>query len=122
MASTGREAIETLGGNGRSVAELPPRLVLLDFHLPDISGLDVLRWIRADSSLRALPVVMLSVASDERMVADCLEAGANAFVAKSACHREFRDAVTRIADFWMSDCRLPRSCGRPSEQVLTGGA
>jgi carbon storage regulator CsrA len=110
LAKTGEAAIQALGDvNGRVGESLAPHLVLLDLQLPDMSGVDVLRRIRSDERYHTTPVVMLSAAREDTVVADCLEAGANAFVNKSAHFKEFRDSVTRIANFWKTDCRILRA-------------
>ncbi len=108
VASTGSRAMEMLGSNDPANAPAgQPHLVLLDLHLPDIPGLDVLRHIRSIDRLATTPVVVLSNEQHDAMVADCLQAGANAFVNKSSQFREFRDSVIRIASFWRTECRLP---------------
>ncbi len=56
-----------------------PDLILMDFHLGDVESLDVLKDIRADAELEAIPVVMLSGIDRGDQ---CLKAGANAFVQK----------------------------------------
>ena len=110
IARTGAAAIETLDLDGSSPgAAVQPHLVLLDLNLPDISGLEVLRRIRSNDRLQIVPVVVLSGLRQESVVADCLQAGANAFVNKSAHYREFRDSLCRIVTFWKSDCRVPAS-------------
>ncbi|MBN2476092.1 MAG: response regulator [Pirellulales bacterium] len=115
IAPTGTAAIDVLGVNGsHRRASVPPRLILLDLNLPDMPGLEVLRRVRASYRLRMLPVVVLSGVKHEALVADCLRAGANAFVRKSPHFQEFRDSVSRIATFWSSDCRVPASIVEPT--------
>jgi len=110
IAQTGSAAIEVLDVDTSSDGVvMQPHLVLLDLNLPDVSGLEILRRIRSNDRLQTTPVVMLSGERQESLVADCLQAGANAFVNKSAHYREFRESVCRIATFWKSDCRVPRS-------------
>ena len=67
-----------------------PDLILLDLGLPDGSGLDVLRTIRSVPELRTAPVVVLSCSDDETVMQQCMEAGANAFVVKSANYDDFQ--------------------------------
>lgn len=71
----GRSGIETIFSER-------PALVLLDLHLPDMAGSEVLRRLRADERTRSLPIVVLSgdIGTDQRRVA--LEAGADAFLGK----------------------------------------
>lgn len=64
-----------------ALAIAPPRLVLLDWMLPDMSGIDVLRHVRERCG-RALPVIMMTCVDDERMVVRALDAGADDFLVK----------------------------------------
>ena len=109
VVGTGRAAMEVLGGDkGADKNLVHPRLVLLDLNLPDMSGLDVLWYIRSTAPLETIPVVVLSVEDRESVVARCLEHGANAFVTKSPKYQEFRRSVSRIAGFWNNDSRVPK--------------
>ncbi len=108
VVGTGRAAMEMLGGGNEAEGNLAhPRLILLDLNLPDMSGLEVLRYIRSTASLKTTPVVVLSAEDRDSVVACCLERGANAFVTKSPKYQEFRQSVSRIAGFWNNDCRVP---------------
>jgi len=71
-AATGGAAIEACTGK-------KPDLVLLDLGLPDISGIDVIRAVRVWTQL---PVIVLSVRSDEADKVAALDAGANDYVQK----------------------------------------
>jgi len=110
VVASGEEALRTLEAEGAEGA-LNPRLIFLDFHLPDMSGLDVLRRVRSMPRFRTTPVVLLSAEQRESVVVSCLEAGANAFVCKSVHFDDFRRSVARTATFWTSECRLPGSVG-----------
>jgi carbon storage regulator CsrA len=99
---SGEEALERLreGGAGR------PDLVILDLHLPGMSGLDVLQRIRSTASLKTTPVVILSCSDSAEEATQCLVAGANAFVSKSGDYDDLRGSVFRIADFWRNTRRV----------------
>ena len=62
--------------------ERSPDLVLLDLRLPDISGEQVLRVLRADPRSRTTPVVMLSADASPRVTERLIEAGATEFITK----------------------------------------
>jgi len=66
-----------------------PRLVLLDLHLPDIPGEEVLRGIRSDAELAATPVVILSADATRGQVSRLLTAGANSYLTKPLDLHEF---------------------------------
>jgi putative two-component system response regulator len=59
-----------------------PDVLLLDVMMPDVSGLDILKLMRADSQLRAVPVIVLTAACDGRTKSQALELGAADFLAK----------------------------------------
>ncbi len=108
IAETGVAALELLDRAGNEPDHsVQPRLVVLDLHLPDMSGLDVLREIRSRPELTTMPVVVLSAEQSDAVVTSCLEAGANAFVTKAADYEQFRNSIRRLAVFWGGECRIP---------------
>jgi CheY-like chemotaxis protein len=78
----------------------PPHLVLLDVNLPRISGLEVLKQVRANTAWCCVPVVMFStskLASEMQNAAHC---GANSFVVKPAVFTEFRQVLESVVHYW----------------------
>lgn len=116
VAETGVAAIELLDlADEKGGHAVQPRLVVLDLHLPDISGLDVLREIRSRPELTTMPVVILSAEHSDSVVTSCLEGGANAFVTKAADFEQFRSSIRRLAIFWGGECRIPVGAGSNRE-------
>ena len=74
-ARTGLEAIESL------VVE-PADLIVLDLNMPDMHGLEVLRFVRAQPSFTTLPIVVLTTRGDEDSRQAALAAGATLFTTK----------------------------------------
>ncbi len=60
----------------------PPDLLLLDLHLPDISGLEVLRQLRAVPALAELPIIIVSADAMSDQVSAGIGAGADAYLTK----------------------------------------
>lgn len=75
LASGGKEAIEQIKQGSFD-------LVLLDIMMPDIDGVEVLKKIRDDFSMSALPVIMVSALDDSDKVVELLDLGANDYVTK----------------------------------------
>ncbi|MFV1967421.1 MAG: response regulator [Pirellulaceae bacterium] len=118
VAGTAGGALDALGARSASVENIvQPDLVLLDLGLPDGSGLDVLRTIRSVPELRTAPVVVLSCSDDETVMQQCMEAGANAFVVKSASYDDFRAMLGRISQFWAGDCFAKRSFSQRGDDL-----
>jgi len=85
--------ITALAHDGRSAKDAlrkspPPDLVLLDLMLPDVSGEDICRSIRADARTRAVPVIMLTAKGDEIDRVVGFELGADDYVLKPFSVRE----------------------------------
>lgn len=103
VASDGRQALDyLLGRHGYADrAKHPlPQLVLLDLKVPYISGLDVLRQIRATPELRKLIVVVLTSSALDSDVVQAYEIGANSFLVKPSRLDEQKALARRIADYW----------------------
>ena len=75
QAGTGLEAIERL-------AVAPVDLVVLDLNMPDVHGLEVLRFIRSHESFRDLPVIVLTTRGDDEARAAAERAGATTYLTK----------------------------------------
>ncbi len=103
VARDGAEALDYLFASGRHVGRLGvPELVLLDLNLPKISGLDVLRRIRADERTKRLPVVVLTSSSEERDVVSSYDLGANSFVQKPVDYLQFVSAAKQLGLYWLA--------------------
>lgn len=74
-ASDGQEALNRL-------SEAPPDLVLLDWMLPSLSGLEVCRQIRRRSTTRDLPVIMVTARTDDQDTVRGLNTGADDYITK----------------------------------------
>ena len=88
-ASSGLAAIE-----GLVVA--PVDLVVLDLNMPDMHGIDVLKFVRAQASFATLPVVVLTTRSDEGSRQAALAAGASLFVTKPFSPGKLADDVRAL--------------------------
>jgi two-component system response regulator len=77
-----------------------PSLVLLDIKMPRMDGLEVLKRMRAEASLKHVPVVILSSSREESDLARSWDLGVNAYVVKPVDVRQFFDAVQTLGQFW----------------------
>ena len=77
-----------------------PALMLLDLKLPKVDGLEVLRQIKADPSLKMIPIVMMTSSREERDLLESYQLGVNAYVVKPMKFQDFVDAVKQVGAFW----------------------
>lgn len=87
------EAVGTGGGACASMLASPPDILLLDVGLPDMSGWDVLRFVRSEHSLDGLIVIMLTGRSDASDVERADAAGADRYLIKPFRPAELRRVV-----------------------------
>ena len=106
FVGTGRELIERLRVEPAGMTSMPD-VVLLDLHMPGLSGLDTLRVLRADERLRAIPVVILSSSDQARHIDEAYLSGANAYLVKLGDRAELTAQMRRFADFWLDTAVLP---------------
>ena len=96
LQKAGLETVAALNGQGgidKAKSERP-NLVLLDQVLPDISGNEVLRTLKADSSTQDIPVLMLSNFSQEELVKEAINNGAMDYIFKYQV--EPQDLVNKV--------------------------
>ncbi len=102
VARDGAEALALLFGTETRAPIPAPEVVLLDLNLPRISGLDVLRRIRADERTKLLPVVILTTSDEERDRVESYSLGANSFINKPVEFEKFSSAVKQLGVYWLA--------------------
>ena len=102
VAHDGQEAIDYLFGTEEEAPMPVPSVVLLDLKLPRVSGLDVLKRIRAEARTRRMPVVILSSSTEERDLIDGYDLGANSYVRKPIDFDAFASAIAQIGAYWLT--------------------
>lgn len=73
-----------------------PDVILLDVMMPDISGLEVLRYIRREPELSAIPVIILSAKSMPGDIKTGIEAGASLYLTKPVGFQDLKNAVELV--------------------------
>jgi len=86
-----------------------PAVLLLDIKMPRMDGLEVLQLLRANESLRRIPVVILSSSREEADLARSWDLGVNAYVVKPVDTGQFFEAVKTLGKFWAVFNEAPQS-------------
>jgi two-component system, chemotaxis family, response regulator Rcp1 len=103
----GVEALAFLRRQGKYSDAPRPDLILLDLNMPKKDGREVLAEIKADRSLKLIPVVILTTSAAERDILNTYELNANCYVTKPIDLEQFICVVKLIEEFWLALVKLP---------------
>jgi two-component system response regulator len=104
IAEDGAEALDFLfcmGKYDKRSFLRPPKVVLLDLKLPKVSGLEVLKAIKADKRTSNIPVVIVTSSKQEPDMAEAYALGANSYVAKPVDFDQFINAMSSLGLYWL---------------------
>jgi len=89
-------------------AEAPrPDMIMLDLNLPRKDGREVLAEIKADETLKTIPIVVLTTSRAEQDVLRAYQLNANCYINKPVDFNQFLDVVRSIESFWLFVVTLP---------------
>jgi two-component system phosphate regulon response regulator PhoB len=98
LTGAGYEVAEAATGSEaqQQVANRDPSLILLDWMLPGMSGLEFAKWLKRDERLSAIPIIMLTARDDENYKVQGLEAGVDDYVTKPFSTRELLARIKAV--------------------------
>ena len=108
--ATGACALDYLhlrGTHSEEASAPRPAFILLDYHLPDMSGDEVLEAIKSEERLKAIPVIAFSGATDPRNVQSMYQEGASSFVPKPHDAEALRLTTEKMMAYWLALVMLP---------------
>jgi PAS domain S-box-containing protein len=98
MVSPMRWGTQTLAGSGTASVH-KALLLLLDLNLPDMSGVHIMKPIKASAPLRRIPIVILTTADDKAEVERCHDLDCNVYVTKPVSYEAFANAIRQLGLF-----------------------
>jgi two-component system response regulator len=107
VAADGVEAMAFLRREAGYEAVPRPDVILLDLNLPKKDGREVLAEVKADDSLKLIPVVVLTTSRAEEDVVRSYGLHANCYIAKPVDFERFAQVVRSIEHFWFTVVVLP---------------
>jgi DNA-binding response OmpR family regulator len=79
--------------------EATPILILLDLNLPDMSGLEILEYLKLEGHLKRAPVIILTTTDDEAEIERCYDLGCCVYITKPVDYDQFASAVRQLGLF-----------------------
>ncbi len=111
----GEELLDYLYHRGkyRDPASSPrPGLLLLDLNMPRKDGREALQEIKADPTLRSIPVIVLTTSDAEEDIRACYDLGANSYITKPVTFAGLIRAMRALGQYWFGTAGLPSSVRR----------
>jgi CheY-like chemotaxis protein len=75
-------------------------LILLDLNLPDMTGIEILRRVKENKYLKAVPVVVLTTTDDSQEIKRCYDLGCNVYITKPVNYESFANAIRQLGLFF----------------------
>ena len=106
VVRNGADALDFMFKKGNFKEAERPDLVLLDINIPVYNGHDVLKKIKADDSLKTIPVIMLTTSSSQTDINKAYENYTNSYVTKPIDMGDFLKVILKIEEFWLQLSKL----------------
>ena len=81
-------------------ADVTPIVVLLDLNLPDVSGIEILEYLKNDGHLKVTPVIVLTTTDDQAEIQRCYDLGCNVYITKPVDYQQFATAIRQLGLFF----------------------
>lgn len=107
VVNDGDEAMLFLENKGRFANAPKPDIILLDINLPKKNGHEVLEFIKSNSVLKHIPVVILTTSSSQIDIDMAYANHANCYITKEADIDQFLKSISVVFSLWTSIGRLP---------------
>jgi CheY-like chemotaxis protein len=110
----GEDLMDYLHHRGRHAPPAPsptPGLILLDLNMPRKDGREALAEIKADPSLRRIPVVVMTTSKAEEDIYRTYELGTNSFIGKPVTLPALVEVVRVLGEYWFQIVQLPEAAG-----------
>jgi len=92
----GEEALEYLKNNG----DKKPCIILLDLNTPKMNGIEFLKIVKEDKTLKKIPVVVLTTSSQQQDIVECFKLSVAGYIVKSIDYANFAKAISTINLYW----------------------
>ena len=108
----GEDLLDYLRRQGRYVDRIGhplPGLILLDLNMPRKDGREALREIKADPTLKHIPIVVLTTSKAEEDIIRSYDLGVNSFIVKPVTFDQLVDIMKTLTKYWFEIVELPPS-------------
>lgn len=106
VVTDGEQAIDFLMKRQRFTEAVRPHLILLDLNLPKKNGIEVLKEIKVDESLKKIPVIVLTTSDADHDINKAYSLHANCYILKPVDFDDFAKVIRLVESFWFNTAKL----------------
>lgn len=103
----GDEALDFLFRRDGFEKSPKPDIILLDLNLPKVGGKEVLSTLKTDTTMRSIPIIVLTSSEADKDILESYNLNANSYLVKPVDVDEFIDVAKKIENFWFEAAKLP---------------
>ncbi|MEL7668933.1 response regulator [Methanobacterium sp.] len=108
VVDDGVEALEFMNTHCKAATNYCPDIVMLDLNLPRMGGIEVLKEMKKDDTLKRIPVIVLTTSTSEEDVQECYGNYANCYIVKPSNLADFENIMDTLKEFWFNTTNLPK--------------
>lgn len=94
-AHNGEEAMEIL-----KIKEIIPDIILLDLNMPKLNGLEFLKILKSDATLKYIPSIILTTSGNQKDLLECYKTGIAGYVLKPLKYEDYTERIKKLLDYW----------------------
>lgn len=106
VVTDGEQAVDFLFKRGKFSDSVRPNLILLDLNLPKKNGIEVLKEIKVDDSLKKIPVIVLTTSDADHDINKAYSLHANCYILKPVDFDDFARVIRLVESFWFNTAKL----------------
>lgn len=106
VVTDGEQAVDFLFKRGKFTDSIRPHLILLDLNLPKKNGIEVLKEIKVDDSLKKIPVIVLTTSDADHDINKAYSLHANCYILKPVDFDDFARVIRLVESFWFNTAKL----------------
>lgn len=95
VAANGEEALEILSDG----TELPD-LILLDLNMPKLNGIEFLKILKSNETLKFIPTVILTTSSHKKDLLQCYKIGVSGYILKPLKYEDYVEKIDKVLAYW----------------------
>jgi len=108
VVKNGADALDFLFKKGNFIEVDRPDLILLDINLPIYNGHEILKKIKEDSSLKKIPVIILTTSASQKDVNKAHDNYSDCYITKPIDMEDFLKVILKIEEFWLQLSKLAK--------------